>query len=216
MSLEKLHVLRCFREFWCRSVPLFRSTNEVLICGAGQRPLQVRSQQEHRAEDQRPRHLDHTPRLPLLAHRGVAQIRGKHAFGLGWAARPRALRLRLLDTVDRLDRGGVRRMGVTGDQQVGSPRSAAVDLLDQFEAICGVSLAGHQRQQQATLGIDGRMVPVVTAQAVHGIVRITRLFLLEDEGPLLINLDFAGLRGKKPPVPGGVTPHVRPPRARIG
>ena len=30
MSLEKPHVLRCFREFWCRSVPLFRSTNEVL------------------------------------------------------------------------------------------------------------------------------------------------------------------------------------------
>jgi hypothetical protein len=91
------------------------------------------------------------------------------------------------------------------DPQVTPHRGAVVDLRDQFEAMRAASLAEHQRPPQLALGIDGRVVPVVTTQAVQGIVGITRWFLREDDAPRLVDLDRAGPRGKGPLVPGGGT-----------
>ena len=46
------------------------------------------------------------------------------------------------------------------------------------------------------LGVEGHVVPVVAAVGVVGVVGVAVLLLLVDEGPLLIELDLAGLGGK--------------------
>lgn len=181
------------------------------------RSLQLRLRQEHRAEDPRPHHLHHVTLFPSLAPRGVAQRRRRIRLGSGGRPRPRTRQLGLLDARDCLDRGGVGRMIGAGDQQVAPPRRAVVDLRDQLEAGSGIPLAEHRRQQQSDLGIDGPVIPVVTAQAVPGVVRVARLSLLGDEALLLVDSDVAGPRRKGPHCPRGGGPTRRgPPRRTLG
>ena len=104
--------------------------------------------------------------------------------------------------MDRRLVGGVL---VAGDQEVGPPRRPVVDLLDQFLAGRAVPFAGHQGQEQPALRIDGGVVPVVASEPIQGVERIARRLLLEDEPPLLIDLDLTRLGGKKPRVRRGVS-----------
>lgn len=78
-----------------------------------------------------------------------------------------------------------------------------MDFLDQLLAVAALAFARHQAEQQPALRVDGRVVPSIAAQAVERIVRVAVLLFLADEAPLVIDLDRAGLRGKKPPVLGG-------------
>ena len=182
--------------------------------GAGPRSLQVGPQQEHRAEDQRPHHLHHTPLRARLADRGVAEVGREDPLGLRWPPRSRPLRPRSLDAVDLFDGRLIGGMLVAGDQQVRPPRCPVVDLLDQVLAGVTIPLARHESQQQSALGIDGGVVPVVTTQPVQRVERIARLLLLRDEGPFLIELDLPGRGGKRPPVLGGEARHGRRPGRR--
>jgi hypothetical protein len=52
------------------------------------------------------------------------------------------------------------------------------------------------------LGVIGDVVPPVPLVSVGGIGRVAVLLLLGDEGPLLVELDLTGARGKKPDRPG--------------
>jgi hypothetical protein len=89
-------------------------------------------------------------------------------------------------------------MLVAGDQQIGTPPGPVVDLADQPRAGLAIPLTWLQGQEQTALGIDRGVVPVVTAQPIQGVERIARRFLLEDEPPLLIDLDLTRPGGKEP------------------
>ena len=158
--------------------------------------LSRRAQQDQRAEDHRPHHLDDPAPLAPLPHRRVAQLRRDDPLGLGWPARPGAPRPGLLHAVDVADRRLIRGVLVGGDQQIGPAPGPVVDLADQPLAGRAVALAGHQGQEQPALGIDGGMVPVVAAEPIQGVQRVARRLLLGDEAPLLVDLDLTGRGGK--------------------
>src|ERR1019366_1867468 len=107
--------------------------------------------------------------------------------------RPR-LSLRLHPfAVDLLDCRGVSRVGVAGYQHGPLAAGTVVDLLDGLLAVLGRAFAGHHDEQQAVLGVDRRVVPVVALVVVAGVVGVAVLLLLADVVPLLVELDFAGL-----------------------
>ena len=95
-------------------------------------------------------------------------------------------------------------MLVRCDQDVRPAPGAHLGILNLLVAVLGGSLAGHQAQEETALGVDCRVVPVVTAEAVKGIVGVRVGFLFPDEAPPFIELDLLGGRGKKPPARRGV------------
>ena len=60
------------------------------------------------------------------------------------------------------------------------------------------------------------MVPPVPAVVVGRVVGVAVLLLLEDERPLLVELDLTGVRGKKPRARRGVAGRARRPAGRSG
>jgi hypothetical protein len=106
--------------------------------------------------------------------------------------------------VDFTDRLGVGRVLVTGHQAHQPSVRAPVEVLDQgLRQLCRAA-ADHDADDQAMLRVQGDMVPAVAAEEVVGMPLSAMLFLLADKGPLLVELDFIGPRGKKPRVHRGV------------
>src|SRR3954451_7189247 len=165
---------------------------------AHRRTSQIRLQQGAGPEDHAPHYLHDPPLLAPLPYGRVAQALRQGLHGLGRAARPRTPRLRSLDAIDLSDGRLVRGMLVAGDQEIGPPPGPVVDLLHDLLAGRAVPLAGHQAQQESTLGIDRGVVPIVTPPPIPRVERIAPPLLLVDEAPLLIELDFPGLGGKTP------------------
>ena len=60
------------------------------------------------------------------------------------------------------------------------------------------------------------MVPVIAESRIIRIIGVTVFFLLADEGPFFVELDLAGLRGKKPRVHRGVREHGAQPTGCSG
>ena len=78
---------------------------------------------------------------------------------------------------------------------------AAVDLPDRLLAGPRRALARDDDEQQAVLGVDRRVIPVVALVVVGRVVGVAGLLLLGDEVPLLVELDLTGPRGKTAPPP---------------
>jgi hypothetical protein len=102
-----------------------------------------------------------------------------------------------LDAVDFANRRLIRGVLVAGQQHIDPSSGPVVDLADQPLAGRAVAFARHQGQEQAALGIDGRVVPVVAAKPVERVSRIAGGFLLGDVSPLLVDLDLTGPGGEK-------------------
>ncbi len=79
-------------------------------------------------------------------------------------------------------------MLVARDEDVRSAACAILHVLEQFLAVLGRPLAGHEAQEEATLRLEGGMVPVVSANPVERVVGVAVRLLLPDEAPLLIEL----------------------------
>jgi hypothetical protein len=73
-----------------------------------------------------------------------------------------------------------------------------VGLADDLLGVLGRAGAGDDGQDQAMLGIVGDEVPPVSLVVIGRVVGVAVLLLLGDERPLLIELNFAGLGGKRP------------------
>ena len=76
-----------------------------------------------------------------------------------------------------------------------------MDLPDGLLTVLRRAFAGHDDEQQAVFGVDGRMVPIVALVVVMGVVRVAVLLLLADVVPLLVERDFTGPRGFAPLFP---------------
>src|SRR5205085_11547454 len=69
---------------------------------------------------------------------------------------------------------------------------------------------------QPGLRVDRGVVPPVPAVVVRRVAGVAVLLLLEDERPLLVELDLTGVRGKKPPARRGAGGRGRRPVGRSG
>ena len=171
---------------------------------------QRRQHRRHRAEDHPRGDLDHPALRARLLRHGIGQaLRRDLVRGFGapaFAGPGRGDRL----PVGVQDRPLVGRIPV-GRDQVHQPASGAtLDILDHRRDVLGRPLAGHGAQDQPALGVDRDVVPGVPLPVVGGVGWVAVRFLLGDEGPLLIELDLTGVRGKKPRTRRGG--HGRAPR----
>ena len=66
------------------------------------------------------------------------------------------------------------------------------------------SLAGQHTHHHAVFRVKGHMVPMVSLPGIGWFLGVAMLLFLAHERPLRIELDFAGLRGKKPRVRRGL------------
>jgi hypothetical protein len=171
---------------------------------ARRRPLQ---RPDHRlpGPHQHGGHDRHHAALPaFLVHRRVLHLRRELTLGNHRGTTGRAGRLGLLgNAIDVIDRRLVGRVFVAGEQDVLASLGAIIDLLEDLLRVLDRARARDDGQDQAMLGIVGDMVPPVPLVVIGRVGRVAILLLLVDEGPLLIELDLAGLRGKKPRVPRG-------------
>jgi len=80
----------------------------------------------------------------------------------------------------------------------------------QFRVLFG-AFAINDYQHEFVLGIERNVIPVVAGANVNrrDCVCVAMLFLFEHEVPLLVELNFFGLWGKKPRVLRGVARHAR-------
>ena len=73
-------------------------------------------------------------------------------------------------------------MLVRGDQEVRPAVRTRLGVLNHPLAVLGGSLARHKAHEEAALGIDGCMVPVVTPDAVQWVVGVAvGLFLAHED-----------------------------------
>ncbi len=113
--------------------------------------------------------------------------------------------LPVLQRRDRLPVGIKERIR-TGRVAVGRDRihqpttRADLDVFDHGLKVLGRPLARHDAENQSALGIDRNVVPGISLAVVVGVERVAFFLLLGDEGPLRVELDFTGVRGKKPRV----------------
>ena len=77
------------------------------------------------------------------------------------------------------------------------------DFADDRIGVFPRSRPGDHPQDELVLGVERNMIPIVAAMIVIGVRRVAVLLLLVDEGPFLIELDFAGIGGKRPPTRRG-------------
>ncbi len=88
-------------------------------------------------------------------------------------------------------------MLVAGEEQIGATAGTRLYFPDDRFAVFAVAFAGHERQQQSVLRVDGGVIPMVPALPVSGIIGVASLFLFADEGPFFIELNFTGFGEKR-------------------
>jgi hypothetical protein len=157
-----------------------------------------------RAEDQPLFNGNHVIVLAVLVHRRVGHVVSHPA--LGENSRPARLTFpwgghRFAERL--LDCRRVRRVLVAGHQLRRLATELLTHLVHDCIAVLPRSRPGNHRQDELVLGVEGDMVPIVAAVVVIGVRGIAVLLLLSDEGPFLVELDFACIGGKKPPTPRG-------------
>ena len=183
---------------------------------ADPRLSQGRQDRRHRAEDHPGEDLDDPALLPSLLDRGIVQPRWRDLLRDHASARPAAGRGRLTLPVGRQDRRLVGRVGVAGHQPQHTPSGPPLDLLDHLLDVLDVAGPGHDAEHQPVLGVVGDVVPPVPMVRIGGVVRVAMLLLLEDERPLLVELDLLSPGGKKPRTRRGVAGRGRRPGGRSG
>jgi hypothetical protein len=142
--------------------------------------------------------------LAVLVHRRVNYVVSDLALG----ENPRPARLssprgshRLTEGL--LDRRGVGRVLVAGHQFRRITAELLTDLADDCIGVFPRSRPGDHSQDELVLGVERNMIPVVAEVIVIGVRGVAVLLLLVDERPFLIELDFAGIGGKRPPTRRG-------------
>src|SRR5262249_36308774 len=93
---------------------------------------------------------------------------------------------------------------------------APVEVVYQQLHMLAAVPADYHTHDQAMFGVQRDIIPAVPLLVIVWVVAVAVLFLLADEGPLFVELDFAGLGGKKPPVRGGVAGHAPRPAHSSG
>jgi hypothetical protein len=78
-----------------------------------------------------------------------------------------------------------------------------VDLLDHLLGVLDHAGARDDRQDQPVLGVVGDVVPPVSLVVIGRVGGVAMRRLLGDERPFLVELDLAGLGGKRPRVRRG-------------
>ena len=117
---------------------------------------------------------------------------GSHRPSAGRAGRPRRPGL----AVDVIDGRRVGRVFVAGQQHVAPPRPCGRTPPQRSPRRSRSSGAGDHRQDQPVLGVVGDVVPPVPLLVIVRVERVAVGLLLEDERPLLVELDLTGLGGK--------------------
>lgn len=188
-----------------------RGVDAVTDRGLGQGRLQATP----RAEDPPLIDGDHVAILAMLVHRRVVQSPGQPASRHD-PGTPRAAPRRGHDrhAEGGFDRGLVRRILVAGDQLRRPIAEPIADLGGDRLGVLDGPCPRDDRQDQPVLGVDGDVVPVITALRVVGIAGVAVRLLLGDERPLLVELDLAGLGGKRPPARCGWPSRARRPGGR--
>ncbi len=165
------------------------------------RQAQRQPHRRHRPEDDSGADRDDPPLLPPLRDHGVAQARRRGLVrGLG------AARLRGAWRGDRVavgvqDRRLVGRVVVAGHQVHQAALGPVPEVRDQGLGVLDGPRPGHDADDQAMLGVERPMVPVISLVVVGRVGAVAVRLLLGDEGPLLIELDLGR--------PGGKSPRVR-------
>ena len=95
----------------------------------------------------------------------------------------------------------VGRVLVAGHQRGRLISESVLDLGDDLLDALGDPRPGDDRQDQLVLGVVGDVVPPVPLVIIDRVGGIAILLLLGHERPLLVELDLAGPRGKKPRAP---------------
>src|SRR5262249_30758055 len=123
---------------------------------------------------------------------------------------------RHLGAVDGQDRLLVGRVVVAGQEPQGTAFGPAMPVGDDGLHVLGIAGPGDDPEDQLVLGVLSLVIPPITALVIGRVGRIAGRWLLEDERPVLVELDLTGLRGKKPRARRGVAGRARPPVGRRG
>jgi hypothetical protein len=158
---------------------------------------QHRLDRRHSPEHHAGHDLDHPALLPTLLDSGVVHPRWRHHLRLHLASRlARRRRLNLL-AVGVQQRRLVRGILIAGHQIEHLASGPVLDLADQLLDALEVPGPWHHREHQPVLSIDRHVIPPIPSVVVGRVGGVTVGLLLEDERPLLVELDLAGLGGKK-------------------
>ena len=172
---------------------------------------QRRRDGKHRPEDDAGFDLDHAVVLArLVNHRILQALRGllvRLGVPADLAPAPGSDRL----AVGLQDGRLVARVLIRGHQIHQPAAGPFFEIVYQELGVPLGTFARDHTDNQAMFGVEGHMVPVVAAQVICRLVRVAALLLLGDEGPLLVELDFTGLGGKKPRDRRGVARRGRRP-----
>ena len=74
---------------------------------------------------------------------------------------------------------------------------ALLEIVHQVLDVFFDPFAWNYTHDQLVLGVQRNRVPVIAESPIIRIIGVTVFFLLADEGPFFVELDLAGLRGKK-------------------
>jgi len=102
----------------------------------------------------------------------------------------------------------VRLVLIAGDQSRSLVVQAFGRLLNQQLRVVFRPLAVDHFQHEFMFGIQRDMIPIVAATSVSRILRVALFLLFSHEVPLLVELDFVGVWGKKRPVRREVFPRA--------
>ena len=176
---------------------------------ADPREGQGRRHRGPRPEDH-PRADLHDPALlPPLGHHRVIQARRRDHVRGDRAARPAGAGRGDRLAVGVQDRRLIGRVIVAGHQPHQPTPGPAAELPHQRLGVPDRPGTRHDADDQATLGVEGDVVPVVPLVGVGGIGAVAVGLLLGDEGPLLIELDLGRQGGRPPRVRRGRPWHAR-------
>ncbi len=122
----------------------------------------------------------------------------------------------LVFAVGMADRRRVRRVVVAGHQVHQPTAGAAAKLSNENLRVLDGPGPWYHRHDQAMLGVESDMVPVVALVVIVGVGAIALGFFLADEGPHLIELSLGRPGGKEPPGGPGDSGHDRRTAGYIG
>ncbi len=177
-------------------VPLHKG--EVDVAAARRTPQGLLQILPASLDDSRADAYDPAP-AAVFVDRRVQQSGRRTTARLGSAADPMLAAARIGLSVDLQDRFTVGLVFVAGDPTHPPASRATVEVPHETMDIPAGPLARHQGNDQLVLGIQGHRVPVVPAPLIRRVVRITLFFLFAHEGPLFVELNLLGLRGKGRP-----------------